>query len=49
MNKRVPTENVSQTVMFLLRGATKRRSMAVAKAKMIQSELGVVPRLVAVK
>ena len=47
--KRVPGTNISDSVLFLLRGAKKRRSMAVAKAKMIQGQLGVVPRLVAVK
>lgn len=49
INKREPSTNISESVLFLLRGAKKRRSMAVAKAKMIQGQLGVVPRLVAVK
>ncbi len=48
-NKIEPNTNISESVLFLLRGAKKRRSMAVAKAKMIQGQLGVVPRLVAVK
>lgn len=48
-NDRLPTTNISESVLFLLRGAKKRRSMAIAKAKMVQGELGVVPRLVAVK
>lgn len=48
-NKKIPSVTTSDAVSFLLRGAQKRRSMALAKAKMIQSELGVVPRLVAVK
>jgi len=48
-NKFLPDINVSDSVLFLLRGAKKRRSMAVAKAKMIQGQLGVIPRLVAVK
>jgi hypothetical protein len=47
--KRLPNQNMSGCVSFLLKGAKKRRSLAVAKAKMIQSELGVSPRLVAVK
>lgn len=47
--KRLPASNSSDSVLFLLRGAKKRRSLAIAKAKMIQGELGVVPRLVAVK
>lgn len=48
-NKLIPNTNVSESVLFLLRGAKKRRSMAVAKAKMIQGQLGVIPRLAAVK
>lgn len=48
-NQRIPNANVSESVLFLLRGAKKRRSMAIAKAKMIQGQLGVIPRLVAVK
>jgi len=47
--KNLPSSNVSGSVSFLLRGAKKRRSLAVAQAKMIQGELGVIPRLVAVK
>jgi len=46
---RTPGSNVSDPVLFLLNGAKKRRTMACAKAKMIQGELGVVPRLKAVK
>lgn len=46
---RTPDTNISESVLFLLRGAKKRRSLATAKAKMIQGQLGVVPRLVAVK
>lgn len=46
---RQPATNTADSVLFLLRGAQKRRSLAMAKAKMIQSEVGVVPRLVAVK
>lgn len=45
----VPTASTSDAVSFLLRGAKKRRSMALANAKMIQCELGVIPKLVAVK
>jgi len=47
--KNLPITNISESVLFLLRGAKKRRSMAVAKAKMIQGQLGVIPRLIAVK
>lgn len=46
---RTPSNNSSNTVMFVLRGAQKRRSMAIAKAKMIQGEQGIVPKLSAVK
>lgn len=51
MNKtnRLPSSNISESVLFLIKGAKKRRSMAVAKAKMIQGELGVIPRLIAIK
>jgi hypothetical protein len=49
INSRLPDTNISECVLFLLRGAKKRRSLAVAKAKMIQGQLGVIPRLVAVK
>lgn len=49
VNKNEPNTNISESVLFLLRGAKKRRSMAMAKAKMIQGQLGVTPRLVAVK
>jgi hypothetical protein len=46
---REPIKNISESVFFILKGAKKRRSMATAKAKMIQGELGVIPRLTAVK
>ena len=48
-NTNVAGSNVSEAVMFLLRGAKKRRSFAVANAKMIQSELGVMPKMAALK
>lgn len=44
-----PTSNISDGVAFLLRGAKKRRSMAIASAKMINSDMGVSSRLVAIK
>lgn len=44
-----PSANISTGVQFLLRGARKRRSMAYANIKMIQGELGVMPKLAAVK
>lgn len=46
---RVPATNTSTSANFISRGAKKRRSMAIAKAKMVQGEQGIVPRLVAVK
>ncbi len=48
-SRKTPMTNISESVLFLLRGAKKRRSLAVAKAKMIQGQLGVIPRLIAVK
>lgn len=48
-NQKTPSTNISESVLFLLRGAKKRRSLAIAKAKMVQGEIGVVPKLVAVK
>ncbi len=41
--------NINEGVEFILRGAKKRRSMAIASAKMINSELGFNPKLVALK
>ena len=46
---RKPAKNTSFSVNFVIRGAEKRRTMAYAKAKMLQSELGVIPHLVKVK
>jgi hypothetical protein len=44
-----PTDNVYGGVEFILRGAKKRRSMAIAAAKQLNSESGVQTRLVAIK
>lgn len=44
-----PTSNIYNGVEFILRGAKKRRSMAMAAAKMLNSEAGVQTRLVAIK
>jgi len=41
--------NINEGVEFILRGAKKRRSMAIASAKMINAELGFNPKLVALK
>lgn len=46
---RKPSKNTAFSVHFVIRGAEKRRHIAYAKAKMLQSELGVVPHLVSVK
>jgi len=46
---RKPARNTAFSVNFVVKGAEKRRSMAYAKAKMLQSELGVIPHLVKVK
>lgn len=44
-----PASNISDGVAFLLRGAKKRRSMAIASAKMINSDIGLTSKLIAVK
>lgn len=44
-----PTNNVYGGVEFILRGAKKRRSMAMAAAKMLSTEAGIKTGLVAVK
>jgi hypothetical protein len=46
---RIPSSNCSSQAIFLLKGAKKRRTMAINKAKMMQCEQGIMPRLVAVK
>ncbi|MCE3236470.1 MAG: hypothetical protein K0Q50_2661 [Vampirovibrio sp.] len=49
MKQRKPIQNTAFSVHFVIKGAEKRRSMAYAKAKLLQSELGVTPHLVSVK
>lgn len=45
-----PTNNIYGGVEFILRGAKKRRSMALATARMLNSEAGIqTTRLVAIK
>lgn len=44
-----PSKNKSESVEFILRGAKKRRSMALANAKMINADAGIQARLQAVK
>lgn len=41
--------NINNGVAFILRGAKKRRSMAIASAKMINSDIGISAKLVALK
>ena len=45
----VPTSNISEGVEFFLRGAKKRRAMAIASVRQVNTEVGVNLRLVAVK
>lgn len=49
IEQRLPARNTAFPVHFVIRGAEKRRSLAYAKAKMLQRELGVIPRLTCVK
>ena len=44
-----PTNNIYNGVEFILRGAKKRRSMAMASARMMNAEQGIQQKLVAVK
>ena len=44
-----PSCNVCDSVEFILRGARKRRHMAIANAKMINADAGIQARLQAVK
>ncbi len=45
----IPTSNISDGVEFFLRGAKKRRSMAIASVRQVNTDIGVNLRLVAVK
>ena len=51
MLKRIETTNcnIDNSVEFILRGAKKRRSMAMANARMLNAEQGIQQKLVAVK
>ena len=52
MNKRninIPTSNISEGVEFFLRGAKKRRAMAIASVRQVNTDIGVNLRLIAVK
>lgn len=44
-----PTNNIYGGVEFILRGAKKRRSMALASARALNSEAGIQTKLVALK
>ena len=45
----VPTSNISEGDEFFLRGARKRRSMAIASVRQVNADMGVNLRLVSVK
>ena len=45
----IPTSNISEGVEFFLRGAKKRRSMAIASVRQINTDIRVNLRLVSVK
>ena len=45
----IPTSNISEGVEFFLRGAKKRRSMAIASVRQVNTDIGVNLRLVSVK
>lgn len=51
MNKiyMIPTNNISDGVEFFLRGAKKRRSMAIASVRQVNTGLGANLRLIASK
>ncbi len=44
-----PTSNINESVEFILRGARKRRSMALMNARAINADAGIQAKLVAVK
>ena len=44
-----PSSNVCDSVEFILRGARKRRNMALASARLINADAGIDTRLKAVK
>ena len=45
----IPTSNISEGVEFFLRGAKKRRSMAIASVRQVNTDIGVNLRLVSIK
>ena len=44
-----PTSNVAKGIEMILRGAKKRRSMAIASARMVNVDAGVSARLIALQ
>lgn len=48
-SSRVAARNTCLAIHFVIRGAEKRRHLAYDKAKTLQRELGVIPRLTCVK
>jgi hypothetical protein len=46
---RTPARNTTSAVQFIQRGADKRRAIAYGKARELQRELGVIPRLTSIK
>ena len=44
-----PSQNISESVEFILRGARKRRNMAMAAARNINADAGIQARLQGVK
>lgn len=47
--ERLPARNTAFSIHFVIRGAEKRRGLAYSKAKTLQRELGVIPRLICIK
>lgn len=45
----IPSSNISEGVEFFLRGAKKRRSMAIASVRQVNADIGVNLRLISVK
>lgn len=45
----IPTSNISDGVEFFLRGAKKRRAMAIASVRQINTDIGTNLRVIAVK
>lgn len=48
-SQRQPAQNTVIAVHFVIKGAEKRRALAQTRAKALQRELGVIPKLVCVK